>query len=172
MSEPLPPYQSTAWYAHYAALHAALAGAGNLPITTEFGRSMLSLADAAALRTALGTIPTSHWLYFSMPGNLVVGAGISPVPILANGNITAYRTKGITAPTGSAAIFDINKNGSTMFTTGGNRPTVAAGATVSSLTLPDIVAVAAGDYLTVDIDQIGSGTAGADFVLGIQITES
>lgn len=78
-------------------------------------------------------------------------------------DVRAYA--GVTAPAGSTAIFDVNKNGTTLFTTQGNRPTIADGGSASSTTLPDVTALAAGDRLSYDIDQIGSGTAGAGYMI-------
>lgn len=67
-----------------------------------------------------------------------------------------------TAPTGSTLIVDVNKAGTTLFTSQGNRPTVAiSGFTVLSAA-PDVTSWAAGDYLTIDVDQIGSTVAGSD----------
>lgn len=69
-----------------------------------------------------------------------------------------------TAPTGANIIVDVNKNGTTIFTTQANRPTIVAGAfgTASEVTNMNITSVAAGDYLTMDIDQVGSTIAGSD----------
>jgi hypothetical protein len=75
-----------------------------------------------------------------------------------------------TAPTGAAALFDVNKGGTTIFSTQGNRPTVAAGSQDGAAATPDVTAVAAGDVLTVDIDQIGSSTVGADATVVIRYT--
>jgi hypothetical protein len=72
-----------------------------------------------------------------------------------------------TAPTGASIICDVNKNGTTIFTTQGNRPTIAASAfnTASEVTNMDVTAFAAGDYLTVDIDQVGSTIAGQNLTV-------
>jgi hypothetical protein len=67
-----------------------------------------------------------------------------------------------TAPTGAAFIVDLNKNGTTAFTTQGNRPTIAIGAFVSAIAFPDIDTLAPNDYLTIDTDQVGSTIAGSD----------
>lgn len=72
-----------------------------------------------------------------------------------------------TAPTGASIIVDVNKNGTTIFSTQGNRPTIAASGTSDTSSVPDVTSVAAGDYLTVDIDQIGSTVAGANLVVQI-----
>jgi hypothetical protein len=63
----------------------------------------------------------------------------------------------------------VNINGITAFTTQANRPTVAAGNNVSSVAVPNTTALAEGDYLTVDIDQIGSTLPGADLTLVVDL---
>lgn len=70
-----------------------------------------------------------------------------------------------TAPTGADIICDVNKNGTTIFTTQANRPRIVAGtfATSPEVTNMNIIDVAAGDYITLDVDQVGSTVAGADF---------
>jgi hypothetical protein len=72
-----------------------------------------------------------------------------------------------TAPAGASAILDINKNGTTIFTTQANRPTVAAGSTTGTVGTPEVVDFADGDVFTVDCDQIGSSTAGTGFTVAI-----
>lgn len=66
-----------------------------------------------------------------------------------------------TAPTGAGLNLRVNKNGSSIAT-----PSIAAGATSGSLTgLTETMN--AGDYLTVDITQVGSTVAGANLSLVI-----
>lgn len=73
-----------------------------------------------------------------------------------------------TQPTGAAILADVNKNGTTIFTTQGNRPTVAVSTNGGGLSAtPDVTSLADGDYLSVDIDQIGSTVAGADVTVGV-----
>lgn len=72
-----------------------------------------------------------------------------------------------TAPTGASVLVDVNKNGSTIFSTQANRPTITATNFADTSSIPDTVALAQGDYLTVDIDQVGSTVAGADLVVQI-----
>lgn len=72
-----------------------------------------------------------------------------------------------TAPTGSTFIIDCNRAGTTLFTTQGNRPTIAISGTASTTVLPDVTTLAAGDVLSFDIDQIGSGTAGSNLSVSI-----
>jgi hypothetical protein len=72
-----------------------------------------------------------------------------------------------TAPTGAALVCDVNKNGTTIFTTQGNRPSVAISGNGGTMATPDVTSVADGDYLTVDVDVIGSTIAGADITVGV-----
>jgi hypothetical protein len=79
-------------------------------------------------------------------------------------NVTACVS---TAPTGAAILVDVNKNGTTMFTTQGNRPNVAVSTFTDLASAPDVTGVVSGDYITVDVDQIGSTIAGSDLVIAI-----
>jgi hypothetical protein len=70
------------------------------------------------------------------------------------------------APSSTAAVCDLNKNGTTVYSTQANRPSVSAGSnTNNSITLPDILNVDAGDYLTADVD-----TASSAGYLGLAVT--
>lgn len=73
-----------------------------------------------------------------------------------------------TAPTGATAIMDVNIDGTTIFTTQGNRPTIAISGTTSTTTAPDVTSWPVGGVLTVDVDQVGSTVAGA--ALTVQVT--
>jgi hypothetical protein len=72
-----------------------------------------------------------------------------------------------TAPTGSTIIVDINENGTTIFTTQGNRPSIAISAFTGESTTIDDASWASGNYLQADIDQVGSTIAGADLTITI-----
>jgi hypothetical protein len=67
-----------------------------------------------------------------------------------------------TAPTDASFIVDVNKNGTTIFTTQSARPTTLTTTKASTVGTPAVTTVAAGDRLTLDIDQIGSSVAGSD----------
>lgn len=66
-----------------------------------------------------------------------------------------------TAPTGAALIADLHKGGTTIFTNQAHRPQIAAGANQGSTTTIDVATWNDGEYLTLDIDQVGSTVAGA-----------
>ena len=56
-------------------------------------------------------------------------------------------------------IVDVMKNGVTLFTTSANRPTIAIAGNASTIVLPDILTVAVGDRLRIDVIQVGSTIA-------------
>lgn len=87
------------------------------------------------------------------------------VPFAAT--ITDVRAWLETAPTGSTFIIDVNKSGTTLFTTQGNRPTIAISGQASTTVVPDVTALAAGDRVSLDIDQIGSSVAGSSLSISI-----
>lgn len=117
------------------------------------------------------TIVQPQAAVFSNPGDATVGAGVGRYPILIDGTVQGVIATANTAPVGADLIFDVNKNGTTLFTTQANRPTIASGSSQSSVAVPVITALSTGDYITVDIDQIGSGTAGADLVVAVFYTK-
>lgn len=111
-------------------------------------------------------------LPYSYTGTLAVGPGTFRLynDMGSTWTITGVRASVGTAPAGASVIIDINKNGSSIFTTQANRPTVAAATNTSgNVTNMDVTTVAAGEYLTVDIDQIGSITAGADLTVQVGV---
>lgn len=104
---------------------------------------------------------------FAQPGVLNTGLGSSKFRMPFAGSIISVVSSVGTAPASQSLICDLNKNGTTVFTTQANRPSIAASATVSAVKVPDVTTFAAGDYLTVDIDQVGIGTAGSDLTLQV-----
>jgi hypothetical protein len=105
---------------------------------------------------------------FSVPGTLAVGTGVPRYYFTNSATITNIAASVGTAPTGSSVIFDVNKNGTTIFTTQANRPTIAISGFYDGSSVPDITSIASGDYITIDIDQIGSSVAGTDAVIVVE----
>ena len=88
----------------------------------------------------------------------------------ATWTIQSVRASVGTAPTGASILIDINVNGTTIFTTQGNRPAIAAGSNTSGkVTNMDVTSVANGAYLTVDVDQTGSIVAGSDLTVQVEV---
>lgn len=99
--------------------------------------------------------------------------GVKQIMRLPFAGKVTYVTAAVgTAPAGASIILDINKNGTTMYTTQGNRPTIAAAGTYVTATNPDVTTWAAGDRLELEVDQKGSGTAGSDLTVVIGYTSS
>jgi hypothetical protein len=73
---------------------------------------------------------------------------------------------------GKAVVVDVNKNGTTIFTTQANRPAVATSTNLSSTTAPDVTTLASGDYLTFDVDFVGSGGGAAFAVITVEMSEA
>lgn len=107
---------------------------------------------------------------FSRAGTLAVGVGSHRIYNDSGATLTikAVRASVGTAPTGASIIVDVNVNGTTIFSTQGNRPTIAASANTSGkVTNMNTTTIADGAYFTVDLDQVGSTVAGADLTVQI-----
>ncbi len=107
---------------------------------------------------------------FSKAGTLTTGTGTFRVYNDTGATLTikGVRTSVGTAPTGASLICDINIDGTTIFSTQGNRPTIAiSGNTSGKVTNMNTTTIADGSYFTVDIDQIGSTVAGSDLVVQV-----
>lgn len=104
---------------------------------------------------------------WGLAGTLGTGTNVS-FEFEASATLTMYGVKlrAKTGPTGAALIVDINKNGTTVFST---RPQINDGSTTGGgSAVFSVTTLAAGDYLTVDIDQVGSTVAGADLTVMLQ----
>lgn len=84
---------------------------------------------------------------------------------------SAFATVG-TAPATTDILIDINLNGTTIFTTQSNRLTITAAGTVGFSGAAEVVDLVAGDRISFDIDQIGTGTVGANLAVSLLINPS
>jgi hypothetical protein len=125
-----------------------------------------------------GKVPTSQMAIgsriqpFSSSGPLLVEVGGHRLynDTSAAWTILSVRASVGTPPVGSALIVDVNVSGATIFTTQGNRPTIAAaGNTSGKITNMNITTVASGAYLTIDVDQVGSTTPGNDLAVQVEV---
>jgi hypothetical protein len=86
---------------------------------------------------------------------LQAGIGDAKFPLKGSATLVQVDATVGQAPVGRSIIVDVNRNGTTVFTTQGNRPQIASGTFASSVTAIDVAPAADGDVYTVDIDQIG-----------------
>jgi hypothetical protein len=105
-----------------------------------------------------GFEPEYEWneAVFSEAGEVVAVLGANRLYALEDRIIDSVRISLGTASTAITRV-DVNKNGTTIFTTQTNRPEIAIAAFLSDWETPDITAWDADDYLTVDIDDGGDG---------------
>jgi hypothetical protein len=133
---------------------------------TDVGLSSVdNTADSAkpvstAQAAAIAAKPAAGAFTLSRPGALTVAGGSARLPIPFNCTLLGVRTS-IGEAANAAVIVDVNRNGSSVFATGNDRPSITAGSFLSSQS-PLSVAATAGDYLTVDVDQVG-GVASPTF---------
>jgi len=126
--------------------------------------------------TFVFTSREAHTLYSS--GVLSTEIGQSAISITKACRIESIQVRVGTAPTGADLVVDINKGNrttapSTIFITQGWRPIISAGEYTyvwdSGVVFMDISDLSPGDYLTADIDQVGSVVAGADLTITIRL---
>ncbi len=103
----------------------------------------------------------------SMPGQLSVINGNARWYPPANITLVDVNVSVGTAPAGSAINVDVNKNGVSIVSNGFD---ISAGANQSGAQVPTDLDLDTTDYLTVDVNQIGSNTPGSDLHLQIQYT--
>lgn len=165
-----------------------LASKANTSTTVSAGTGLTGGGDLSANRTLSANFGTTsgtiaqgnhtHTLTFSLTsffktGTLAVITGTQRLPIDGTYTVVGTRLTVGTAPTGASLIVDIHKNGTTIYTTQANRPTITAAANAGGPgATPDVTTLAAGDYLTVDIDQVGSSVAGADLTVAVIVTKT
>lgn len=107
-------------------------------------------------------------------GGQTVGAGkrtfILPTGTWRLRDVEARLT---TAPTGAAFLIDINKNGTTIFPTQGDRTSIAISANASSAHKPQGGAsFGGGDRLSYDVDVVGSTVAGSDLDISFLLEQA
>lgn len=118
------------------------------------------------------TTPSSVEATFSYTGTLAVYVGDYRWYNNTGRTLTfgTIRASVGSAPTGASVKVDVLINGSTIFTTVANRPTIAVSTNTSTAGTPDTTTIAAGSYLTVTIAQIGSTATGGDLTVQVEMT--
>lgn len=160
-------------------------GAPESFVTAQIGEFYADVTNGAMWLKVTGESTNTGWVRFLVgtktvqvpltlfaAGALTAAADKARVKCPVAGTIVGIYTSVLTAPTGAAILVDVNKAGTTLFTTQANRPSIAISGNDSAVAVPDVTTVAAGDVLTVDVDQIGSGTAGSNLLVAIALRVS
>ena len=106
---------------------------------------------------------------FTVPGVLSVGQGRARLVLPGAVTLNKIRATVGNVPLGSEITIDVNKNNTTVFTNQANRPKIYPGEHTVTAT-PDVTVIAPEDYITVDIDTVGSVFAGENLVVQIELT--
>lgn len=128
------------------------------------GRLATRKPDGTVVPAAPGVV-----FAFSQAGPLSTGTGAFKIYNDTGFALTirsARATVG-TAPTGASLIVDINVDGTTIFGTQANRPTIAAAGTTNKTTGMSVTTIADGSAFTVDIDQVGSTVPGSNLTVQV-----
>lgn len=84
------------------------------------------------------------------------------------GKIVGVKASVNNAPTGSPLIIDVNVADTTIYTNQANRPTIGVGALFANGGVAAVRQVAENQVISIDVDQIGSTTAGSNLSVTIQ----
>ena len=103
-----------------------------------------------------------HGICFILKGEATTGAKKTQALIPCSLTISKVIVYSDVAPTGASLIVDINKNGTTIFTTQANRPQVAIGEHFDESGTPNITSLTKGNRVSVDVDQVGSTVKGGN----------
>lgn len=119
-----------------------------------------------ALITAIGTdVKNLLALYprepiqFVMSGTLTTKVGDYRVYMDKACTVDSVTISVNTAPSGGTVIVDVNRNGTTIYGTQTNRPTIASTGFTANGGAASNGTFAAGDYLTVDVDAVTAPAA-------------
>jgi hypothetical protein len=147
--------------------------------TLGTGASQAAAGNDARLSDAR-TPTTREWqAVFFYGGTLAtqVGVGKFKLPNTGNPTITEVTIEVDALPTGQNVFTDLNSVNAatnaktTLYATQANRPAIPPGGNYSNVaTLPNTTQPGAGVSLSVDIDQIGSGTPGSNLVVIVRGT--
>ena len=101
-------------------------------------------------------------LAFAYVGTLTTGTSVSPL-LVTPCSLDIVNVKAIvkTACGSGSIIVDVNKDGTTVFSTQANRPTLPSGSLIVTSSAPDVTSLPEGSVIAIDIDSVGN-SIGAD----------
>lgn len=131
-------------------------------------RALMITTDAADATPEVGMIlpPLSAAGPVASPRQ---GKGVLYNDTTSTLRLDAVRASVGTAPT-TAYVFDVNRNGVSVYSNPADRPSILVGATTSGRVTPtEMVVIAPGDYLTVDVD---AGAGAEDLTVQIAVSRA
>ena len=128
-------------------------------------------ADGDGLIDAIGGGGGGGDFVHNVDGVLSVAAGVAAFVASKSITINKVYLYGFTLGASSNTIVDIHLNGTTIFTTQGNRPSLAYNDAdhVAVSGAPELTSLVTGDVLTMDIDQVAVGSSGLTVVVSLSV---
>jgi len=142
---------------------------GDLYVKTKSdGGIKVNASNELQIDTDKSYVITTMTITIDSPASVGTNKGSFPMVVPVAMKIDEVYLKVGTAPgTDKTFTIDVNKNGTTLFTTQGNRPSLT-GSETSDSTTPDVVSLSKNDLITVDVDVSTSGTSVAKAILFIR----
>lgn len=110
---------------------------------------------------------------YTAAGPLFVGTGAARVYLDSNYTLETVRIAVGSAPVGlDSIIVDVNKNGLTIYTDQNNRPFLAESQVTATGNAATGTVFAPGDYMTIDVDSVGSAASGADLTVTVRLRKT
>jgi hypothetical protein len=142
--------------------------AGETPTATKWNLLGSNDADFDSRLNAIAYPRCYPWAFM---GTIILNETGQRWHVLGDCTITEWFMRVKTAPTGADLIVDIHKNGTTIWSTQGNRAKIVDGEVTGSGTTFNTTALSKGDYLDLIVDQVGSTVKGADLVVELETSQ-
>lgn len=124
-----------------------------------------TLTDNGGGEVTLGIPTTAYqpsWT-IRIDGSLTTATDVAGFVVPSEATISMVYIRCQTTGTSGNTIIDVNKNGTTIFTTQANRPTLAYNDSDGIASgVPDVASFTTGDLITIDIDEVATGAANLD----------
>lgn len=144
----------------------ALAEAAEAHTHTADGGDGSGTGDASALYARGAAV-------FSVPGDIEVSDDAAPsVCLTVDSTLVEIYAYVRTAPTGQGLRFDIKRNGTSLLDTPAYIEIAAGENTASRTTSFVSTSLSEDDRIDIDIDQVGSGDAGADLSVFVRVRQA
>jgi hypothetical protein len=113
----------------------------------------------------------AHEIYtFTMQDQIETAVGTQFIPFDSDASLVSVQAVTSVSPTGQPILVDVNINNVSVWTAPGDRITIPAGQDESAVvTVFDTDTFVAGDRLSIDVDQVGSGNPGEDLVVLVRV---